>query len=201
MHQEVMDFILKYQTLAGDWVDKDKLPPDAQTCRGIWCLEMKNDGRLRARLVIDERSQVADVDLNESFYPPMPVKVNIRMLDVYAQSRDWVTEIFDIEKAFILSEVLTEARTRRNMWLQCPPGVFPEHCGKYMRVSGTLYGQRSAPADWYRTFNAYMLDYGLQRVDQDPCVYIKRNKHGKIMMTLVLHVDDGKVSGKRRDVD
>ena len=202
MLREINDFIFKYQTVSGDWVSKAELPADAVTCRGIWCLEIKYDGRMRARLVIDGRNQVANAELNESFYVPTPLKRNIRIQHVYAQSRDWITDKFDIEKAFLLSEHTTEAQTRRNMWLQCPPGVYPEHTGKYSNVIGTLYGQRSAPSDWYRTLTTFILAYGgMKRVDQDPCVFIQRTKSGKIILILNIHVDDGAVSGSRKNVD
>ena len=202
MLREMNDFIFKYRTVSGEWVSKGELPVDAVVCRGIWCLEVKHDGRLRARLVIDGSNQVADVEQHESFYAPTPLKRNIRIQYVYAQARDWQTDIFDIEKAFLLSEHTTAAQTRRNMWLQCPPGVYPEHTGKYTKVVGTLYGQRSAPSDWYRTLTAYVLAYGgMTRVDQDPCVFVQRNKRGKIIMLLNVHVDDGAVSGSRKNVD
>ena len=48
MLREMNDFIFKYRTVSGEWVSKGELPVDAALCRGIWCLEVKHDGRLRA---------------------------------------------------------------------------------------------------------------------------------------------------------
>jgi hypothetical protein len=199
MQREMRDLIEIYTTLHPEWVSKEALPADAILCRGIWRLETKDDGRLRARLVIDGNRQEADTSKHESFYAPTPLKRSMRILHFYRRSRDWKSRVIDIEKAFLNSDKKYAAD--RNMWLECPPGVFPEHQGKYCRVVGTLYRQRNAPSDWHQTFRSWLMEHQWTRVDQDPCVYIRRNKHGKIFAALEIHVDDIEIHGTTKKLD
>ena len=57
-------------------------------------------------------------------------------------------------------------------------------------MSGTLYGLRSAPAEWYGTLKEVMNNANIRCLDQEPCVYIKRSKTGKIILIVIVHVDD-----------
>jgi hypothetical protein len=188
MKREIDDLLDVYKILERKWLANEQLPTDAEICNPLRRLEEKECGRLRARLTIDGSTQKADASLHESFYSPTPSRMAIKMALVYAMARAWGIDVIDIEKAFLLS---TKQRLRsKRVFMRWPPGVYPEYKGLLVEVIGTLYGLRSAPAEWYNTLKEVLDNADIRRLDQEPCVYIKRSKTGKIILIVIVHVDD-----------
>jgi hypothetical protein len=63
------------------------------------------------------------------------------------------------------------------------------------RLKKSLYGMKQAPCQWYKKFDSFMLDHGFKRLNEDHCVYIKRDKNDNFIV-LLLYVDDMLIVGK-----
>lgn len=61
----------------------------------------------------------------------------------------------------------------------------------------SLYGLKQAPRMWNEKFNQFLLKYGLEKCESDPCVYHHRKKNG--LLIVAIFVDDGLVAGSSKD--
>jgi len=64
-------------------------------------------------------------------------------------------------------------------------------------LKNSLYGLKQAPRSWYEKVDFFFLEYGFHRSLNDPNLYTKYNKQGKIIL-ISLYVDDMIITG---DVD
>ena len=53
----------------------------------------------------------------------------------------------------------------------------------------SLYGLKKSSRQWYQKFDAFMRSQGYKRSTEDPCLYVKRQPNGQLIM-LILYVDD-----------
>jgi len=67
------------------------------------------------------------------------------------------------------------------------------------RLKKSLYGLKQAPRQWYKKFDAFMLEHSFSRLEADHCVYIKRYGQGKYII-LLLYVDDMLIVGHDKNM-
>ena len=53
----------------------------------------------------------------------------------------------------------------------------------------SLYGLKQSSRQWYQKFDAFMRSQGYKHSTEDPCLYVKRQPNGQLIM-LILYVDD-----------
>lgn len=63
----------------------------------------------------------------------------------------------------------------------------------YAKLAKSLYGLVQAPYMWSEHLNTILIEFGLVRSKNDPCVYFKYGTNGKVIMYLGIHIDDALV--------
>ena len=131
------------------------------------------------------------------------------MIGVYLHYHDlkpqenWLLELFDIEVAFLNSDVENET------YIEWPEGVIElgyateEDRQKYcILLNKAMYGNIDAPLCWMKTFSKYLtLTMGFVQSKSDPCVFIKRDENDKLLVILAVYVDDTLITGSKREVE
>jgi hypothetical protein len=177
-----------------------------------WIFKKKplQDGnvKFKSRVVSRGIMQIPGVDYTESF-SPVATDTTIRMIiglylfykELFPEE-DWILELFDVEAAFLNSEVENET------YIEWPEGMVElgfitekekqEYC---IRLKKAMYGNIDAPLCWMRTFSKYLINaLGLKQSKTDPCVFMKNNKNERISLILAVYVDDTIITGSRKEV-
>ncbi|PNF28358.1 hypothetical protein B7P43_G17909 [Cryptotermes secundus] len=77
------------------------------------------------------------------------------------------------------------------------PEGFEDSINRVCKLKKSLYGLKQAPRCWNRHFGKFLSNQGFQASKEDPCLYVKKEKKGK--MILVLYVDDGLVTATNEE--
>lgn len=115
-------------------------------------------------------------------YAPTVASPSVRLLAALACGLDLALCHIDIDQAFV------RAPLKGDVFMQLPDG-----CGsllrKMVKLSRSLYGLRQAPRKWYAMLNKCLLALGFEQCLADSCVFCLI-EGGKVVMLLVVHVDD-----------
>ena len=162
-----------------------------------WVLKKKNDGRYRARLVVQGFAQVPGVDFEDS-HAPVANDVTIRLLLVLSLVNNWTVEQLDVETAFLYGEL------HETVYLKKPEG-FNELSGKTMKsgevlaLNKALYGLVQAARMWMKTLVDHLTKkMGFQRSRADPCFLWKINNDE--FVGVLVYVNDCAVFGDKNMV-
>jgi Reverse transcriptase (RNA-dependent DNA polymerase) len=97
----------------------------------------------------------------------------------------------DVDTAFL------NATLEEDIWVQIPTGTkLPEGNDGIYKLLKSLYGLKQASKCWNHLINSYLLENGYQRLEADPCIYVKEIKTEINGITTVLyqiaalHADD-----------
>jgi hypothetical protein len=193
--REKVTMQMKRKLIKTKWIFKKKLLQDGSI-------------KFKSRVVSKGFMQIPGVDFTESF-SPVATDTTIRlMIGIYLFYRelvpedDWVLESFDVEAAFLNSEV------ERETFIEWPEGMIElgfiteqekkDYC---IQLKKAMYGNIDAPLCWMRTFSKYLIEtVGLMQSKVDPCVFIKRDKDEKLVLLLAIYVDDTIITGANREV-
>jgi hypothetical protein len=63
-----------------------------------------------------------------------------------------------------------------------------------------MYGNIDSPLQWMKTFTNILKGMNLQQSATDPCIFYK-HRGGKLVLILVLYVDDTLCAGERKEVE
>jgi hypothetical protein len=70
-----------------------------------------------------------------------------------------------------------------------------------IQLKKAMYGNIDAPLCWMRTFSKHLTTtVGLTQSKTDPCMFIKRNNQGKVVLILAVYVDDTIITGSKKEV-
>lgn len=180
---EAMSEEFKSLTKMKTW-DLVKLPEHAKplTCR--WVLREKQDGRLKARLVVRGFEQEEGIDYSETF-SPVARHVSIRLILSFAASNRMKLITFDVKTAFLYGDLKEE------IYMYQPEG-FNDKTGRICKLNKSLYGLKQAPKNWNDKFSMFLKTLRFENTDDDPCIYYNQNRS----IIIALFVDDGLVAGK-----
>ena len=65
----------------------------------------------------------------------------------------------------------------QDIWVQIPLGTkLPEGDDGIYKLLKSLYGLKQASRCWNHLINGYILENGYQRLEADPCIYVKEIK-------------------------
>ncbi|GJU26008.1 ribonuclease H-like domain-containing protein [Tanacetum coccineum] len=162
-------------------------PPDANIVRSMWLFRHKYnaDGtlsRYKARLVANGSTQLAGIDVDETFSPVVK-PATIRTVLSLAISRHWPVHQLDVKNAF-LHRSLSET-----VYMHQPPGFRdPQHLDHVCLLQRSLYGLKQAPRAWFQRFSAYAARVGFHHSRCDSSLFIYRQ--GADTAYLLLYVDD-----------
>ena len=180
--QEEMQALMDNNT----WTLED-MPADRSAVKCMWIFKKKfnsagNVDRHRARLVAKGFSQRRGIDFKDTYAPVVRYE-SIRIFLALAAGMDMDMKQFDVRTAFLhgdLNEVI---------FMDQPAG-YDDKSGKKCWLRKGLYGLKQAPRQWNEKFNSFLVSYGLEPSQQDPCIYVCRQEE-KGLILLALYVDDG----------
>ena len=69
-----------------------------------------------------------------------------------------------------------------------------------LRTKCSIYGLGNSAHAWFTVFEEFLLDFGFKVLLSESCFYVLRNKEKKIIMMLLLYVDDILYSGNEKIV-
>ena len=162
----------------------EKLPPGRKSVSSKWVFAIKRDEkgiivRYKARLVARGFTQRQGIDYDRTFAPVMKQSL-LRSVLAEANHADWDVEQIDIKTAFLYGEIDEE------IYLKLPDG-------NIHLLERALYGLKQAGRQWYHRFNNSLENFGLKRLNGDPCCYHMRNETDTLIV--MIHVDDAIITG------
>nr|GEW11786.1 ribonuclease H-like domain-containing protein [Tanacetum cinerariifolium] len=161
-------------------------PHNVNIVRRLWIFGHKHnaDGslnRYKARLVANGSSQLACIDVDETFSPVVKPKT-IRTVLSLAISRHWPVHQLDVKNAF-LNGYLSET-----IYMQQPLGFWDSQHPDYVcLLQRSLYGLKQAPRAWFQRFAAYAARVGFHHSRCDTSLFIYRQ--GADIAYLLFYVD------------
>ena len=147
------------------------------SCR--WILWYKGE-EVRARLVARGFEELDEV---RSDSPTMD-KCNLRLLLAICAAEKWTLESSDVKSAFLQGQNLD-----REVIIK-PPKEAGVPTDKLWRLKVALYGLNDASLQFYIKVRSILSKLGCIQSTMDSALFYKRNKAGKLIGVIGLHVDD-----------
>ena len=160
------------------------LPKGQRGVSSKWVYTIKRDEngvllRYKSRLVARGFTQRLGIDYDRTFAPVMKQSL-LRCVLAEACHEDWDIQQVDIKTAFLYGEL------NETIYLKLPDGT-------YHLLQRAIYGLKQAGRQWYRRFNTSLENFGLKRLNGDPCCYHLRT--GNDTLIAMIHVDDVIITG------
>ncbi|CAG9104628.1 unnamed protein product [Plutella xylostella] len=153
------------------WVFKKKLGPNG---------ELK---RYKARLVAKGFTQRYGIDYKET-YSPVVRYSTIRTLLALAVNLNMHVDHMDVKTAFLNGDLA------ETVFMEQPDGYKVEGKEEYVfKLNKAIYGLKQASKSWYDKIDNALLNLQFRRSVSEPCVYIKTDDAGDLII-LALYVDD-----------
>lgn len=140
-----------------------------------WVFKIKQDGMLKARLVVQGFHQRKGVDFNE-IYAAVAKPMSFKIFIALAARGGWLLWHIDIITAFL------HALLKESIYVHLPDGL--KQAGKCALLMKTLYGLKQSPREWYQLMHDFLLSIGFKRTHADHSVFTKQG------IALLLYVDD-----------
>lgn len=161
-------------------------------CKWVFTIKERSNcttPRYKARLVAKGFAQKPGVDYGETFAPVMKMD-SIRIILSLVTKYNLNITHFDVKTAFLYGELKEE------LYLMQPEG-FNDGTHRVCRLKKGLYGLKQSSRSWNKKLNKFLEDFGLQRINSDPCVYFM--EANGIIIILGIYVDDGLLSSNSKD--
>ncbi|KAK0586217.1 hypothetical protein LWI29_002965 [Acer saccharum] len=98
----------------------------------------------------------------------------------------------DVKTSFLNGELDEE------IYMEQPVNfVSKGHERKVCKLKRSIYGLKQSSRQWYLRFHRAVVSYGFQMVEEDHCVYIKRDKDKYVLLSL--YVDDILLAGNCKE--
>ena len=160
---------------------RSDIPPGRRCVKHKWVLEIKRDGRFRARLVACGYSQVGGEDFTE-VYSPVANDVTFRIVVMCIVMWKLESLVFDIETAFLHGDL------EEMIFMDCPDGMEHED-DECLLLEKTIYGLVQSARRFFAKLREVLVDkMGFQQCRSDPCLFIRRDEFG--VCIIICHVDD-----------
>ena len=142
-------------------------------------------------------SQVLGVDYFDTFAPVAHL-ASICTILAFAAAEDYKTGQIDIKAAYLNGE-LTEDVV---IFMKQAPGyegmsVCENGKTRVYRLWKLLYGWKQARR-WYQKLVEIMVKLGLSRCEGDQAVFYRRCKKTKVLIIVLVHIDDCSIVGKSK---
>lgn len=85
----------------------------------------------------------------------------------------------DVETAFLQGEI------NENIYMTQPEG-FTDDTGRVCKLNKAIYGLKQTGRQWNIKLDMKLLEFGLERIKYDPCIYV----HRKMYLIIAIYVDD-----------
>jgi hypothetical protein len=82
----------------------------------------------------------------------------------------------DVKQAFTIPTLASDDE----VYMELPPGWFPKETRQayVYRLNKSLYGLRKAAKYWADYLTSYLMSYGFEQSDADPCLFHLQDKMG-----------------------
>lgn len=158
----------------------------AVKCKWVFKKKYGTDGELlryKARLVAKGFTQKYGIDYKET-YSPVVRYSTIRTLLALAVNLDMQVDHMDVKTAFLNGD-LTET-----VFMEQPEGYKVKGKENHVfKLNKAIYGLKQASRAWYEKIDKALIDLQFRRSLNEPCVYIKQDNTGELII-LALYVDD-----------
>ena len=190
---------------AWEFMPRHKLPAGRKPLNCRWIFKFKLNGTKKSRTVIKGYEQEPGVDYVES-YSPLATNTTIKVvlaLSMYLREvhADWITDMLDVEAAFLNALVDTD------VYIEMPEGL-----REYQRMQGielddedsviklrrAQYGLVQSPRLWMETFCKILKSLGLTQCKTDPCLFCLFDKDGELLAVVVVYCDDCILAGRSK---
>ena len=167
----------------------EKKPKNRKELKSKWVFDLKSDirdivTRFKARLCAVGSSQIHGIDFEETFSPTVRWE-SLRLFLSIAASKGatFFPHQMDVDTAFLYGDIDKE------IFMKQPEGygTNPENLSCLLLKS--LYGLKQAGMLWNKTIDKALSEFGLERCEADPCIYVCKN------LVLALSTDDILISG------
>jgi len=167
-------------------IQRSSIPRNRRCVKCKWVLEIKRDGRFRARLVACGYSQVGGVDFTE-VYPPVVNDTTFRIWLLWSLLMRKMRLVIDIDVAFLNGDLEEE------IFMDCPQGLEHQE-DECILLQRTIYGLvQSARMYNNLKFRDILLKIGYKQCACEPCLFYRKNELG--VSILVSYVDDNAIAG------
>ncbi|CAI5768508.1 Retrovirus-related Pol polyprotein from transposon TNT 1-94 [Podarcis lilfordi] len=155
----------------------------AVSCRWIYRLKPTETGepQYKARLVARGFTQKKGVHFTE-VYSPTSRAETLRMLLAIAAQRGWKVSHFDVDVAYLNSDLQEE------LYMLPPPGFEVSEQGSVWRLHKSIYGLRQSARNWNMCLHEALEELGFKRSVADSCLYLKGS--GETQEVILVFVDD-----------
>jgi len=152
--------------------------------------ESNGDYKYKVRLAIRGCAQVYGRDYNATYSPTVQTKSVLTILHLAAHY-GWATAYIDIGNAYM------EAPPDRDMYLRVTDELmkygFSSH--RYVRLTTNTYGTKQAGLLWYNYMATDLERFGCERCVNDCCVFVKMSPDKRLILVVVVYVDDFGILG------
>lgn len=150
------------------WIFKKKMTADGKGCI------------FKARLVARGFQQTDQFDFSE-IYAPVAKLTTLRILIAVANHFSMEINQMDVTGAFLYGDI------EETVYLSAPSGLNIDK--RYvLKLNKAIYGLKRSPKNWNDKFNSVMEKEGLNRSQNDSCLYYKTN--GRSKLYVLIYVDD-----------
>jgi hypothetical protein len=187
---------------AGTW-KLEEAPEGVNVVGSKWVFKAKKDAagnvvRYKARLVAQGFSQVPGVDYFDT-YAPVARLASIRTVLALAAEEDLELGQIDIKGAYLNGELTDD----EIIYMRQPPGYAVKGPGGktlHARLYKSLYGLKQAGRRWYQKLVEIMTKLGFLRSEVDSAVFYRRDKLLKLLLIILVHVDDCSMAGRPKGI-
>ena len=172
-------------------IKRDMMPQNRRCVKYKWLLEIKRDGRFRARLVACGYSQVGGVDFTEVFLPVVN-DTSFRLWLIWSMIYWKKRLVFDIDVAFLNGDLEEE------IFMDCLKGLEHEE-DECLLLKRTIYGLVQSTRMYNLKFWDILLKLGYKQCACEPCLFYRENELGVAM--LVSYVDDNALAGDEAAIE
>ena len=158
------------------------LPPGRKVVGSKWHFKKKSNGEFKARFCAQGFTQIKGIDYHDTFSPVVRL-TTIRMLFAFAAEKDLDIVHWDVDSAFLQSNLTEE------IYIKQPLGfIQPGEEHKVCRLNKAIYGLKQGSNAWNNRLDLKLRSIRLRRSRFDLCVYhhIRAEKY----LILAVFVDD-----------
>ena len=175
----------------GTWVLVERPPWPTTVLSCMWTFKLKpavKDADPRRKTLVAKGCQQKEgIDYKETYAPVVRYE-SLRAVLATAATRDLEILQLDVKTAFLNGDL------EETIYMEQPEGhITAGHEKKVCLLKKTIYGLKQSPRAWNVKFNDFILQYGLQRSDADPCIYYRKTLDDFIIMAI--WVDDVLICG------
>lgn len=164
-----------------------------QTMRMRWVLDIKDDGKCKARLVV-LGFEDKDLGLLKTQAPTCSRRAR-NLLNQFVANRGWRLRKGDVKAAFLQGK---QTQAARNVCVEPTPEL-REYLNlgedQIVRLLKAVYGLCNAPLEWFLCIDEWFKSHGWRAVELEPCLWMLYDVTGKCVGIAAIHVDDLLVAG------